>query len=373
MAVLTLSGNLQKRFLETVLLLKALNEVQGVPSAHGLDSKECPSTQRADLLKRKFLDSFAFVCATRKGGANVSAACMEENESGETIIRLACNTGVRESVLSGAQAIIQILTQVANGESVDETSILLKIISMNCSRIHRYFKELKACYVPVGSRRPELERRISKYAVDTPSHHLESLLEWLDGIPAIQELDCTNEERLLEFIRHAQRAKHDYAELLYASFRTDTGQLEKWLLIIFKLGRYGIASRAFAQLALEQPTLIAGMTVHAVMAPEEIPISHPGLDLDLILRRLDSSRVEIYLRRLSNIWKGKGSPHSYFSRQLPDHLAIHAELQLTSFYDDNPQLKPSFRFVGIPCQPSALSYHIRLPPEDLPHLDHTFH
>ncbi|KAJ5220863.1 uncharacterized protein N7469_009750 [Penicillium citrinum] len=99
MAILTPSGNLQRRFLETVLLLKALNEVQGVPSAHGLDSNECPSTQRADLLKRKFLDSFAFVCTTRKGGANVAAACMEENQSGETIIRLACNAGVQKSVL----------------------------------------------------------------------------------------------------------------------------------------------------------------------------------------------------------------------------------------------------------------------------------
>lgn len=115
MAVRTLPGNLQKRFLETVLLLKSLHEVQGVPSAHGLDSNECPSAQRADLLKRKFLDSFAFICATHKGGAYVSAACMEENQLGETIIRLACNTGVRNSVLSDAQSIIQILKRVANG------------------------------------------------------------------------------------------------------------------------------------------------------------------------------------------------------------------------------------------------------------------
>ncbi|KAJ5220864.1 uncharacterized protein N7469_009751 [Penicillium citrinum] len=150
---------------------------------------------------------------------------------------------------------------------------------MDSSRIHQYLKELKACHAPVDLNRPELERRIRKYVVDAPLHHIESLLEWFDGIPAIQELDCVNEEKLLNFLRHAQRAKHDYAELLHASFRTDSGQLEKWLLIIFKLGRYGIASRAFAQLAFEQPTLIARMTVHPVMAPEELPISPPELDL----------------------------------------------------------------------------------------------
>lgn len=112
MAVLTLSGNLQKRFLETVLLLRALGEVRGVPATHGLDFKECSSTCRADLLKRKFLDSFALVCARHKGGDDVSAACMEENQSGETIVRLACNSGVRGSVLSSAGDIVEILKQV---------------------------------------------------------------------------------------------------------------------------------------------------------------------------------------------------------------------------------------------------------------------
>lgn len=159
---------------------------------------------------------------------------------------------------------------------MDETSILSKIISMDSSRIHQYLKELKACHAPVDFSRPEIERHISKHTVDAPSHYLESLLEWFGGIPAIQELNCANEKKPLKFIRHAQRAKHNYAELLHASFRTDTGQLEIWLLILLELGRYGIASRAFAQLAFEQPTLIAHMAVHPVMAPEKIQSLGPG-------------------------------------------------------------------------------------------------
>lgn len=93
--------------------------------------------------------------------------------------------------------------------------------------------------------------------------------------------------------------------------------------------------------------MIARITVHPIMAPEKLPISPPGLDPDVVLRRLNSSQVETYRRRLSQIWKGKGNPQSYFARQRPDHFSVHAELQLVSFYDDNPHVKPSFRFIGV--------------------------
>jgi hypothetical protein len=79
MAVLSLTENLQMRLLETVLLLRALDGVRGVPIAHGLDLKECSGIYRTYLLKRKFLDSFALVCASHKGGDSVSVACMEES------------------------------------------------------------------------------------------------------------------------------------------------------------------------------------------------------------------------------------------------------------------------------------------------------
>ncbi|KAF1828420.1 hypothetical protein BDW02DRAFT_574885 [Decorospora gaudefroyi] len=56
-------------------------------------------TPRERLLKRKFLDSFALLCATKKNGDSVSAACMEEGSPQGRIIRIASNAGVRESTL----------------------------------------------------------------------------------------------------------------------------------------------------------------------------------------------------------------------------------------------------------------------------------
>lgn len=115
MVMLSLSGSLQMRFLEAVLLLRALDDVRGVPTVHGLDLKECPSADRTHLLKRKFLDSFALICATHKGGDSVSAACMEESLSEGTTIRIACNNGVRDAVLSNGRDIVEILAKLARG------------------------------------------------------------------------------------------------------------------------------------------------------------------------------------------------------------------------------------------------------------------
>ncbi|PYI33787.1 hypothetical protein BP00DRAFT_304159, partial [Aspergillus indologenus CBS 114.80] len=121
----------------------------------------------------------------------------------------------------------------------------------------------------------------------------------------------------------------------------------KCILIILKTGRYGIASRAFAELALEQPTLFDRRAVHALVPPPAISTQHVCTDLGLVLRRIDNSQQDQYIARLSQIWAGKGNPYSYFGRQCPTRLTIHAELQLLSFYDDNPHLIPEFRLIGV--------------------------
>jgi hypothetical protein len=59
-------------------ILKAMDEVGGVPTAHGLELKEYVGTDRSRILKCKFLDSFALICASHKGSDSVSVVCMEE-------------------------------------------------------------------------------------------------------------------------------------------------------------------------------------------------------------------------------------------------------------------------------------------------------
>lgn len=114
MVSLTVTGKVRNRFVHAAVLLRTLDPVRGEPTAHPLDLNDIGLT-REHLLKRKFLDSFALICAVRKGGDSVSAACMEEGQPEGTVIRMASNAGVRETVLSDLRSIISDLNSIASG------------------------------------------------------------------------------------------------------------------------------------------------------------------------------------------------------------------------------------------------------------------
>jgi hypothetical protein len=112
---MSITGNARSRFLEVAVLLRLLDPVRGEPSVHGLDQDSYESgTQREAFLKRKFLDSFALICATKKEGGSVSAACMENLPDGTTI-RITSNAGVSENVLHRIRELVNILNDVGCG------------------------------------------------------------------------------------------------------------------------------------------------------------------------------------------------------------------------------------------------------------------
>jgi hypothetical protein len=116
MAPFEITGNVRNRFIQAAVLLHRLDPVRGEPTAHGLDQDPLEiEPQRERLLKRKFLDSFALICATKKGGDSVSAACMEEGLPQGTTIRIASNSGVGEQTLTQLRQIVNILNTVASG------------------------------------------------------------------------------------------------------------------------------------------------------------------------------------------------------------------------------------------------------------------
>lgn len=111
---LEVTGHVQTRFIEVATLLHLIDPVRGEPVDHGLglegNETELP---RDCLLKRKFLDSFALVCAVRKDGDTVSAAAMEERMPEGTVIRVASNHGLSESTLSEIRDMAIILNEIA--------------------------------------------------------------------------------------------------------------------------------------------------------------------------------------------------------------------------------------------------------------------
>jgi hypothetical protein len=134
MAAMGITGNLRNRFIQAAVLLYKLDPVRGEPTAYGLDQdlQEIESP-RERLLKRKFLDSFALVCATRKDGDSVSAACMEEGRPEGTIIRVASNSGVSETTLSRLREIVNTLSGISSRGKLSPLNVksLLGLISLS--------------------------------------------------------------------------------------------------------------------------------------------------------------------------------------------------------------------------------------------------
>ena len=106
---------LWNRFIEVAILLHTFNLVREESIAYGLDQDSYNiETLRERLLKRKFLDSFAFICATKRDGDNVSIACLEEELSQETIVWITSNFKVRENTLDQLRELVNVLNRVAS-------------------------------------------------------------------------------------------------------------------------------------------------------------------------------------------------------------------------------------------------------------------
>lgn len=111
-----ITGNVQDRFVQITALLYLMNPVRGEATEHGLDqdSNEIGSNPE-NVLKRKFLDSFALISSTKRDGDYVSAACLEEGFPEGTVVRVASNTGVNEHTMKALREIVAILNDVASG------------------------------------------------------------------------------------------------------------------------------------------------------------------------------------------------------------------------------------------------------------------
>jgi hypothetical protein len=112
--VFKIQGNLRDRFVQSAVLLRMLDPVRGEPTVYGLDQDPHEiGTERERQLKRKFLDSFALISATKKDGKTVSAACLEEGALQGTVVRLARNSGVGEDDLKQLRDLVIILNHIA--------------------------------------------------------------------------------------------------------------------------------------------------------------------------------------------------------------------------------------------------------------------
>ncbi|KAH6680526.1 hypothetical protein B0J14DRAFT_531823 [Halenospora varia] len=352
-ATLEITGNVRDRFIQAAALLRLLDPVRGEPTAYGLDQESHDGqAPRERLLKRKFLDSFALICATRKDGDTVSAACLEEGGPEGTVVRIASNAGVSEDTLSYLRDILGILSSIAIkvlDSSHGEAEVLLKIIRLDITKIRQYVKALRKSKNLFGETIPALESRLVGALPHPILPPIQHFLDWFGQIFSIQDLPAEPDpDVLLAYIRWAQKAKKTHLDFLKVAFSNSDQSLPRWVCIVFKLGRYGIAARALVQIANEIPALFNPIIVKSIPAPRKARFSVRDEEMPLtsVLRRVPEIRPEETLPRLAGIWNTTDA-ESLFRRSCSVDLVTHAELQIINFYDHNPQQKPRLRFIGV--------------------------
>ena len=115
MSNLEITGNLRKRYIQAAALLLLLDPVRGEPTTYGLDHDSDSLHDPFDrVLKRKFLDAFALVCAYQKMNSDsISAACLDKDSPEGTVIRIASNAGVPQPVLASLRDIVSYLRDIS--------------------------------------------------------------------------------------------------------------------------------------------------------------------------------------------------------------------------------------------------------------------
>ncbi|KAJ2898050.1 hypothetical protein MKZ38_004218 [Zalerion maritima] len=341
MEIYELTGKYQNRFMLPAVLLRMLDPVRGEPTAYSLDDmSDAAGSLKERVLKRKFLDSLALVCARHKNGDSVSAVTIEEGASKGAVIRVASNNGVSEDTLSRLRELVDHLTQVASCpyySDLKESHILTRIIQMDSEKIEQYIQDLRKA-------RDSWKGRTFDHVHGLPSE----FPAWFAKIQTLCDTDSnTNQEDLVHHLRWAMKARETHWEHIKSIFSSTGQDPPKWCYAIVKLGRYSTAARALVKFASDFPVHFDPMRVEPVVAPRKTHFSCPenGQELKGLLRKLFGDRWNEFYHQLHSVWDKE--PELAFQKACDLSLPVHAELQLVNFYDQKPKNIPKFRHIGV--------------------------
>ena len=133
-----------------LLLLFALD-----PTAGERDKATPPPEKNSQRIRRSFLNSVAYICDYKKGGATTSAAAFQSTQYG-LVLRLACNDSLPKEKFEGLQKIISL---VKTCKSTNASRILLDEIAIFSNlRLDTYSKfvirDCKKCILSLSQVEP---------------------------------------------------------------------------------------------------------------------------------------------------------------------------------------------------------------------------
>lgn len=148
---------------------------------------------------------------------------------------------------------------------------MFQIIQLDATKLRHYLKDIRNAEALFKDSILAIEQRVRESWGSGPHDDLPGLrrfLMWIGYVSTIEnQWSDMDPEDLIATVKWAQDAKRYRFEFLKRAFCIQSQQLPRWTRAVFKLGRYGIASRVFVQLASEFPALFNPMTVEPVAAP----------------------------------------------------------------------------------------------------------
>jgi hypothetical protein len=240
-----------------------------------------------------------------------------------------------------------------------EIEVLIKIITLDISKIRDYLLTLRKSRRLLKETFSALQSRLAVSLPRASPESIRSFATWFMKIYLIPDsvLDLDAQE-LMMWVRWAQEARRVHIAFLRAAFINKYNSLQRWVSYVFKLGRYGISARIFIKIATEIPSMFSHITVEAITAPRGVPFDFEDDDKPLIsvLRRVPEIKADEALTKLTNVWSTEDA-EVFFRQECSGVLAAHAELQIVSFYDEHPHLKPQSRFIGVSKKSCYLCYN----------------
>lgn len=240
-----------------------------------------------------------------------------------------------------------------------ETDILIKIIRLNIFKVRGYLFELKMSRQQSDDTVVAVQSRLTASLPPELLGSMQDFLEWSSKISSIPDsVKDLETEELLEWVRWAQQARKDHLVYLRAAFTNQYQVFRRWVSFALKLGRYQVAAKTLVKIALEIPSMFQKITVEALPAPRAVPFSVPVEEAPVltVLRRVPEIKPVEAISKLSTVWDG-GDVENMLRKECKTSLAAHAELQIVSFYDEHPQLKPESRFIGVSKKSCYLCYN----------------
>lgn len=175
------------------------------------------------------------------------------------------------------------------------------------------------------------------------------LKPWLESCPftAASFQSGSAATLIMQMIEWAWQARSLYSEQLQSLLGFERTQKPPWVESLHKIARYRSAIKSMVKLATKQPEVFASIHIEEVKALDSRPFSLLKVKAPLqeALKNLVKEDSEVVTEQLEK-HLGTQDVEALLRKKCRLDLTLHAEMQLTVFYEGNPSLVPRLPFIG---------------------------